>query len=307
MKKCQLRLDAFLMKGLAALMLTTGIGMLTSCKDDDGLTAGDPNYFTSSRGQFTATLDDNTTLFLLPGATAGTAVLTYDGNNPRHWQSATAATVSVTTYEGNLTLPETVTANGQTFTLTAIGEQAMMGCRTLTSLTLPETVQSFDEGAFAVCTTLASVNIPEGITEIPTGCFGYCPKLNNVTLPSTVKTLGEMAFYGCSGMTSITLNEGLATIGEMAFFDCPNLREITIPATVTTIGNRAFGGRGFINETDYRSKVSAYHVKATTPPTLEGVLYETQDGISPVIYVPAGAVDAYKAAAGWSSLTIEEE
>ena len=150
MRKCFLRLDASVMKVLSAMMLLSGMQMLTSCKDDDGLTQGDPNYFTSSRGQFTATLDDNTTLFLLPGSTIGTATLTYDGSNPRHWQSETTATVNVTTYQGNLTLPETVSANGKTYTLTAIGDEAMMGCRALTSLVLPSTIKTLGEGAFAI-------------------------------------------------------------------------------------------------------------------------------------------------------------
>lgn len=295
-------MDAYVLKGLTALMLC-GAWALTSCKDDDGLSAGDPNYFTNSRGQFTATLNDGTTLFLIPGSAAGTATLTYDGSNPRHWQSETTATVSVMTYQGALTLPETLTANGQSYTLTAIGDEAMMGCRSLTALTLPATVQSLGEGSFAICVALTSVNIPDGIKEIPVGCFGYCPKLTSVTLPSSVKTLDKKAFYGCSGLTAVTLNDGLTAIGEQAFFDCSKLTEITIPATVTSIGDRAFGGR---SATD-RSKIAAYHMQSATPPTLGGTLYEAQEGINPVIYVPAGAVGAYQTAPGWSALTIEEE
>ena len=302
MKKRNLKLDACLAKGLSVLMLFAGVWTVSSC-DDDGLTEGDANYFTSSRGQFTATIEDGTTLFLLPGGVGNTATLTYDGSNPRHWQSSTTATVSVTTYSGDLTLPETVTANGQTYTLTSIGEQAFMGCRSLVSVSLPNTVQSFGEGAFAICNTLTTVNIPEGITELPVGCFGYCPKLTTFTLPSSLKTIGKMAFYGCSGMTTITLPEGLQTIGEMAFFECSKLTEITIPQSVTRIGDLAFGGRDNAN----RSMIEFYHVRATTPPTLEGTLYQAQEGLSPVIYVPAGCVDAYKAAPGWSLLTIEEE
>lgn len=291
------------MKGLTVLMLSTGVWALTSCKDDDGLTAGDPNYFTSSRGQFTATLDDNTTLYLLPGTTAGTATLTYDGDNPRHWQSESTATINVTTYTGDLVLPETVSANGQTYRLTAIGEQAMMGCRTLTTLELPATVQTIGDGAFAICVGLTAINIPEGVTEIPEGCFGYCTKLTAANLPSSVTKVGEMAYYGCSALTAVTLPEGLQSIGAMAFFDCSKLTEITIPSTVTTIGDKAFGGR---SDTD-RSKIAAYHMKSVTPPTLEGTLYEAQSGVDPVIYVPAGALSAYQSAPGWSELTIEEE
>lgn len=118
-------LEASRTKALTMLMFLAAVVALSSCKDDDGLTAGDPNYFTSSRGQFTVTLDNDVTLFLLPGEVAGTATLTYDGDNPTHWQSPTTATVNVDTYQGDLTLPETVTAEGKTYTLTAIGEQAM--------------------------------------------------------------------------------------------------------------------------------------------------------------------------------------
>ena len=253
--------------------------MLTSCKDDSGLTEGDPNYFTSSRGQFTATLSDGTTLYLLAGDGAGTATLTYDGSNPRHWQSETTATVSVTTYQGDLTLPETVSANGKTYTLTGIGEEALMGCRSLTSVTLPNTIQWLGEGAFAICRGLTSITIPEGVTEIPIGCFGYCSMLTTANLPASVTTIAKMAFDGCSGMTSITLPANLKRIGEMAFFDCSKLTAITIPASVTSIGNRAFGGR---NAT-LKSKITEYHMQSATPPTLEGVLYEAQDGVSPII------------------------
>ena len=72
---------------------------------------------------------------------------------------------------------------------------------------------------------------------------------------------------------------------------------------MTSIGNRAFGGR---NAT-LKSKITEYHMQSATPPTLEGVLYEAQDGVSPIIYVPTGSKAAYEAADGWSSLTIEEE
>ncbi len=303
MDKRHFRLEARLTGRLATGLLCAAVCMLASCKDDDGLTQGDPNYFTDSRGQFTVRMDDNTTLFLLPGSAAGTATLTFDGSNPRHWQSQTTATVNVTTYQGDLTLPETVTSDGKTYTLTAVGSEAFMGNKLLTSLALPATVQTFGEGAFAVCVALTSVNIPDGIKEIPTGCFGYCPKLVQVDLPATVTTIGDMAFYGCSAMTSVVLPDALTSIGAKAFFDCPKLTEITIPATVTTIGDRAFGGRSATE----CSAIAAYHMLSATPPTLEGTLYEAQEGVNPIIYVPAGAVDAYQAAQGWSSLTIEEE
>ena len=290
---------------LTALMLMMGVGMLSSC-DDDGLSGGDPDYFTSSRGQFTATLDDGTTLFLIPGSTANTATVTYDGSNPQHWQGKDNATVDIETYTGDFVLYETVTADdGKTYRLTSIGDEAFMGNRSLTTLTLPESIQSFGEAAFAVCTKLTAVNIPEGITEIPLGCFGHCTSLSEVILPSTVKTLGKMAYYGCSKITSVALPEGLESIGEMAFFDCSSsgLTQITIPSTVNHIGKLAFGGR----DGNSRSKISDYYIKSSIPPTLDGELYQTGEGVEPIIHVPSGTGDAYRNAPGWSSLNIMEE
>ncbi|MBQ7423229.1 MAG: leucine-rich repeat domain-containing protein [Prevotella sp.] len=264
MKKRFLKLDASLAKSLAALLLCSAAGMLSSCADDDGLDAGDPNYFTTSRGQFTATIDDGngneTTLFLIPGTAAGTAVVTFDGSNPLHWISPNTATIWADTYQGDITLPETVTgSDGKTYTLTQIGNEAFMGCRAfgsfpslgLTAITVPETVESLGEGAFAY-TALRTVSLPEGLTEIPVGCFGYSQYLDNVVLPSTVRTIGRLAFCNCyisesidgvsvkSGLSNITLNEGLEEIGSNAFYGCQNLKEITLPSTVTTIGSMAF-------------------------------------------------------------------
>ena len=292
------------------------VWVLTACSDDDGLSAGDPNYFTSSRGQFTATIDDGnggeTTLFLLPGATPGTAVVTFDGDNPRHWQAEQTATVRVGPYQNDLVVPETVTTGGVTYTITGVGDEAFTGCRVytangvtywngLTSVTLPETVTTLGDGAFAL-SDVTSVNFPHALTEVPMGCFGNCTKLTSITVPAHVKRVGLMAYYGCTGATTLTLEEGVERIGEMAFFDCNKLTEVTIPASVVTIGDRAFGGRE-----GRRSKVAAYHMQATTPPTLEGTLYEADASVSPVIYVPAGALSAYQSAEGWSKLTIEEE
>lgn len=301
------------------LMAVSVLAVFSGCKDDDGLSAGDPNYFTDSRGQFTATVSDEdgneTTLYLIPGATPKTAVVTFDGSNPRHWQSETTATVRVGTYQDDVVIPETVTVDGVTYTITGIGDEAFTGCRVYTSngvtywnglnsVQLPETVTSLGEGAFAV-TDITSVNIPQGVTALPMGCFADCTKLTTIDIPAHVKTIGEMAYYGCTGATTLTLAEGVVTIGEMAFFDCNKLTEVTIPASVTTIGNLAFGGRETPN--NRRSKITSYHMKSSTPPVLEGALYVADEGVEPVVYVPSGAAAAYQAAAGWKELTIEEE
>ena len=289
-----------MMTGLCAVAL-----MLLSC--DNGLRQGDPDYWTSSRGQFTAVLDNDSIMYFLDNGD-GTATVTFDGSNPRHWISPTNATVSVTTYRDTVVIPETVVHNGKTLRVTAIGNEAFMGCRQLDGVVIPESVTSIGEGAFLHCDSLTMYNIPSGVTELRTSTFARCKKLTTASVPASVKRIGKMCFYGDAKLSAIQLAEGVESIGEMAFFLCTNsaLTEVTIPSTVKEIGNLAFGNEAGQEKT--YSRITAYHVQAVNPPTLVGELYNRPASQpAPTIYVPQGSQAAYEAAKGWSTLTIEEE
>jgi len=282
--------------------------LCTAC-EKNGLRQGDPDYWTSSRGQFTVETEQPNgvqTLFLLDKGD-GTATVTFDGSNPRHWESSSSATVSVKTYVDTLIVPETVTHNGATLRVTAVGDEAFMGCRELVKVVLPESVTSLGVGAFAICTKLKEVNIPSGVTQVPTVCFGQCQALDSIVIPSAVQTIGNKAFYGCKKLQKVTFHEGLTEIRDMAFYDCNSDKwlDITIPASVKNIGVDVFGGH---DATTY-SHILSYHMAGSTPPTLSGALYYRPEGLSeePVVYVPAGAKAAYEAAENWNKLTIREE
>ena len=289
-----------MMTGLCALALA-----LIGC--DNGLRQGDPDYWTSSRGQFTAVLDNDSTMFFLDNGD-GTATVTFDGSNPRHWVSPTNATVSVTTYSDTVTIPETIVHNGATLRVTAIGNEAFMGCRQLKGIVIPESVTGIGEGAFLHCDSLTLYNIPSGVTELRTSTFARCKSLTTANVPATVKRVGKMCFYGDPKLTAINLSEGVEVIGEMAFFLCTSsaLQEVIIPSTTKEIGALAFGNEAGQEKT--YSQITAYYVRATNPPTLLGELYNRPASQpAPNIYVPKGCQAVYQAAQGWSSLTIEEE
>ena len=104
---------------------------------------------------------------------------------------------------GSLEIPASVSYNGITYSVTAIGDHAFTGCSTLTSVIIPISVTSINSCSFCVCTGLTSIIIP-----------------NNVI------TIGNEAFAGCSGLTSLTLGNSVSTIGYQAFRECSNLMEI---------------------------------------------------------------------------------
>ena len=54
-------------------------------------------------------------------------------------------------YSGNVVIPESVTYNGKTYSVTSIGRDAFTNCTSLTSVTIPNSVTSIGQYAFYNC------------------------------------------------------------------------------------------------------------------------------------------------------------
>ena len=54
-------------------------------------------------------------------------------------------------YSGDVAIPETVTYNGITYSVTSLGWYCFYGCSSLTSITLPNSVTSLGDGSFYGC------------------------------------------------------------------------------------------------------------------------------------------------------------
>ena len=65
---------------------------------------------------------------------------------------------------GDLTIPESITFRGISFSVTKIGDQAFRSCTGLTSVTIPNSVTSIGRFAFNNCSGLTSVIIPNSVT-----------------------------------------------------------------------------------------------------------------------------------------------
>ena len=142
----------------------------------------------------------------------------------------------------SVVIPETVTYQGTTYSVTSIGATAFAYCSSLTSVTIPNSVTSIGNYAFQNCSSLTSVTIPNSVTSIGNSAFWGCSSLTSVTIPNSVTSIGNDAFRGCSSLTSVTIPNSLTSIGNYVFRDCSSLTSITIPNSVTSIGNYAFYG-----------------------------------------------------------------
>jgi len=110
----------------------------------------------------------------------------------------------------------------------------------ITSVRLPQKLETIGSLAFYNCTNLKAISIPEGTVKIADKAFYNCTGLLMVTLPESLTEIGRSAFYGCEKLCSINLPSKLEVISDKAFFLCRSIASITVPSTVKTLGKQAF-------------------------------------------------------------------
>ena len=123
-----------------------------------------------------------------------------------------------------------------------------IGCRSLTSLVIPDGVTSIGKSAFSGCEYLSSLVIPDSVTSIGDMAFCGCSSLTRLVIPGSVSCIGFSAFENCKSLTSIVIPDSVTRIGGIAFLFCESLSNIVIPDSVTCIGKRAFAFCNFPND-----------------------------------------------------------
>ena len=191
------------------------------------------------------------------------------------------------------TIPETVTYNGTTYSVTSIGNRAFQYCHSLTSISIPNGVTSIGEGAFYGCSSLSSVTIPNSVTSIGEWAFEECSSLTSVTLNSNDIVSKEYTsssnIHGIFGshVEEYVIGDSVTSIGSYAFYGCSSLTSITIPNSVTSIGNWAFEETPWYNNLSdgviYIGKV-LYEYKGTMPANTSINIKDGIVSISPLAF-----------------------
>ena len=194
---------------------------------------------------------------------------------------------------GSIVIPESVTHEGVTYTVTSIAQMAFGECNDVTSITIPNTVTTIGRSAFIHCFNMTSIVMPNSLESIGEYAFDNCKELATVTLPESLKSIGKGAFFCCKSFTSIKIPEGVTSIEESAFHGCEKLASVTLPSTITSIGYYAFG--------DCDALLDVYCYAKDVPSADDKMILPTfEQGRDAILHVPANSISAYMQTAPWS-------
>ena len=106
------------------------------------------------------------------------------------------------------------------------GKRLLKGNVELKEYTVRKGTRVICDGAFGgicasfACSSLTSLTLPSSLQSIGDRAFAGCNSLISLTLPSSLQSIGNGVFYGCNSLTSLTLPSSLQSIGDCAFCDC---------------------------------------------------------------------------------------
>lgn len=146
-----------------------------------------------------------------------------------------ATSIGSSTFDGYTSLKSIKLAS----TVKSIGNNAFSNTG-ITSLDLPEGMESIGIGAFYNCEKMTELKLPESLTTLNNGAFAFCKGLTAVTLPNKITFIGALAFEECTGLTSITIPENVTEIRNQAFYYCTALTMVELPKALQTVGDNAF-------------------------------------------------------------------
>ena len=116
-----------------------------------------------------------------------------------------------------LNVPQTVTCNGVTYTVTGVRDNAFRNSQVTNGIQLPSTVTSIGTRAFNNCQS--DVIVTGALTYLGKYAFSYCT--TSETLYLNIDSIPSQTCYYCTNLSSIRLGDKVKYIESYAFYNCP--------------------------------------------------------------------------------------
>lgn len=169
-----------------------------------------------------------------------------------YYSDTTTSTSSDTTltsssWDNTKTLTEVTVGD----TVTTIGTSAFASCTSLTTVTfIGNNLQFILTNAFLNCQSLDGIIVPNSVTFIGATVFASCYSLTSIIIPDLVTSIQSGTFSNCQSLVNVTIGNKVSTIGSFAFNNCTSLTKLILPASIRTIpqlgvfgiGSLAFNG-----------------------------------------------------------------
>ncbi len=199
---------------------------------------------------------------------------------------------------GSIEIPASVVNNGTTYSVTAIAKRAFQSCTDISRVVVPSGVRTIGTLAFFMCTALDTIELPSTIDSIASEAFNNCGYYNNMANWSDSSAL-YIGNYLIRVRTSLvgtyTVREGTQGIAGTGLYNCHSLTEVVLPQSMRFIGPLVFKDCGSLD---------TLQMLGSTPPVLAATAFDENEHT--VVKVPCGSLEAYNAAANWSSRHIVE-
>ncbi len=154
---------------------------------------------------------------------------------------------------GDIQFPQSVTFEGKSYPITAIGDFAFIDCEDVARISLPTNLQTIGYRSFYGCRNLSAISIPNKVVSIGVEAFNYCTGLTKIVIPASVTEIGDGAFWHNWALKSIVVdvaNKDYVDVNGVLFsknwtrlISYPagkTDQTFTLPANTTTIGAGAF-------------------------------------------------------------------
>ncbi len=236
-------------------------------------------FIIPSKKKHQVTLASGQTLYcrILENFPRREVALVYPGTEGDPWPAEFQAP------EGRMVIPATVKINGLPYRVKEIDDHAFRNLFNLTSLKLPEGLESIGLSSFCACSGLRdTLVIPRSLKRIGHSafndcsnlttvvwqadscnavrtfpdytCFYRCTRLRAVLTTPNVRHLPSEVFTSVEGLRTVDLADGVRTIPVGLFTTCTSLDSVRYPSTLHTIEHGAF----------YKSRLSSVKLPEST-------------------------------------------